>query len=530
MAEVLHGSLPDPPAAGSICMTLSTKGLGDQSLAALAAWSEAIGASSVTVQGEELKQASETTFSTQARLHAILRPHNTGEVVACLQIAARYGIAIYPISRGTNWGLGGRVPPRGDAVLLDLSRLNRILSFDQELGTLCLEPGVTFSQVFGFLREQGSDFWLSPIGGSDLSSVLGNALERGEGAGPLGDRSNHVAGLEVVTAAGQVLHTGFSRFEGAQTAGLCRHGVGPSIDGLFAQSNLGVVTKMTVWLSKQPKYQVRFRCRFGSPAQLSAGLDALRELHQQRVLTDCGFTVWNLNKFLALNGRYPWTRTDGETPFRLFPHVSEHPAFVVGNLYAASVAIGQALLQQLQETMQVHVDEFEAEEVSEERRQADPSCDMGFPNPVNLKTAYWRKRGVPYGPNPETDRCGVIWLCPALPFKGELIAEVFQVLEELGYQHRLETQIGLSAISPRLVHAYVSLIYDRDVAGEDERAMACHDQMLAWLLKKGLPPYRLGIQSMGGVGLPNDGYAQLLRGLRHQLDPLGIIAPGRYVD
>lgn len=34
--------------------------------------------------------------------------------------------------------------------------------------------------------------------------------------------------------------------------------------------------------------------------------------------------------------------------------------------------------------------------------------------------------------------------------------------------------------------------------------MACHDQMLAWLLKRGLPPYRLGIQSIDELGLPND--------------------------
>lgn len=496
----------------------------------LAAWSEAIGASHVVAHPEELERASRTTFATQGRVQAILRPAHATDVAACLTIASRYGVALYPVSRGTNWGLGGRVPPRGKAFLLDLSRMHRIRSYDPVLGTLSLEPGVTFLQVYEFLRDQGSDFWLSPIGGSDLSSVLGNALERGEGAGPLGERSNHVAGLEVVTANGQVLRTGFSRFEGAQTSGLSRHGVGPSLDGLFAQSNLGVVTQMTVWLSKQPRYQLRFKGRFRDAAHLSQGLDALRELHQQRVLTDCGFTVWNLHKFLALNGRYPWTRTAGATPFRLFPQVDMHPAYVSGHLHAASAEIGQAMLQQVQETLRLSVDDWDSEEITAAQRQKDPRLDVGYPNPVNLKTAYWRKRGVPNGPDPEADGCGVIWLCPALPFKGALIAEVFQALETMGYAHRLETQIGLSAMSPRLVHAYISLIYDRDVPGEDERAMACHDEMLAWLLERGLPPYRLGIHSMEAMGPKDDGYAQLLRGLRRQLDPAGIIAPGRYVD
>ncbi|MES2951278.1 MAG: FAD-binding oxidoreductase [Pseudomonadota bacterium] len=497
---------------------------------ALVAWRTVVGHDFVSDDAAQLNEAATTTFATEGAPVAMVSPADAAAVAASVRVAIEFGIPLYPVSRGTNWGLGGRVPSRGPAALLDLSRMNRIHDYDANMGTLTLEPGVTFRQVYAFLRERASPFWLTPIGGSDLSSVVGNALERGEGVGALGERSNHVAGLEVVTAGGEILHTGFSRFEGARTAALSRHGVGPSLDGLFAQGNLGIVTRMSVWLGKQPAHQTRFMCRFASMPALAQGLDALRELHHQRVLTDCGFTIWNLQKYLALQGRYPWTRTAGATPFRLVAAGAPEPAFCGGHLHAASAAMGAALREQVQLALEPHCEGMNFRVVDAAMRAADPRMDCAFPNPVNLRTTYWRKRGGPESRNPEQDRCGVIWLCPALPFDGPLVAHTLQQLGEIGFAHRLEAHIGLSAMSPRLIHAYVSLVYDRDVACEDERAMACHDAMLAWLMEQGLPPYRLGIHSMGVLRSRDGPFERLLRGIRSHLDPKGILAPGRYVD
>lgn len=498
--------------------------------AALVAWRDAIGFDFVRDEAALLNEAGATTFATEGRPVAIISPSDSAAVAECVRIAARFLVPVYPVSRGKNWGLGGRMPSRGPAALLDLSRMNRIHEFDSTLGTLSLEPGVTFRQVYDFLRERASPFWLSPIGGSDHSSVIGNALERGEGIGALGERSNHVAGLEVVTAGGDTVHTGFARFPGARTAALSRHGVGPSLDGLFAQGNLGIVTRMSVWLGKQPAHQTRFMGRFQSPQALEQGLDALRELHHQRVLTDCGFSVWNLHKYLALQGRYPWTRTAGTTPFRLIAAGEPEPTFFSGYLHAASPAVGAAFREQVQLALEPCCDRLDFQVLDAAMRAADPTLDCAFPNPVNLRTAYWRKRNIPDGANPEQDRCGLIWICFALPFEGPLVAYVLPQLGEIGFAHRMEAHIGLSAMSPRLIHAYVSLVYDRDVDGEDERAMACHDAMLAWLMEQGLPPYRLGIHSMGVLRSRNGPFERLLRGIRSHLDPHGIIAPGRYVD
>ena len=86
------------------------------------------------------------------------------------------------------------------------------------LAYVTVEPGVTFAALHAFLRARGSRLFASTTGGSPHASVVGNALERGDGSGPYGDRLQHACALEVVLPTGEVVHTGHDRFEGARSA------------------------------------------------------------------------------------------------------------------------------------------------------------------------------------------------------------------------------------------------------------------------------------------------------------------------
>ena len=69
--------------------------------------------------------------------------------------------------------------------------------------------------------------------------------------------------------------------------------------------------------------------------------------------------------------------------------------------------------------------------------------------------------------------------------------------------------------------------YDRDVPGEDERAMQCYRELLDRLTASGYHSYRLGIQSSAEMA-DKDAYTALLSTIKHAIDPKGILAPGRY--
>ena len=213
---------------------------------------------------------------------AIVRPGNREEVQTVLRIANEYRIPVYPVSGGCNWGYGSRVPSASGSVLLDFGRMNRILDFNEDLAYITVEPGVTQQQVYAFLQERKSRLWMDATGASPQASLVGNTVERGFGHTPYGDHFSHVCGLEVVLPDGEVMETGFSRFENARTGALHRWGVGAYLDGLFTQSNLGVVTRMSIWLMPAPEYFQAYFFSCDSAGGLSSIVEALAPPTSQR--------------------------------------------------------------------------------------------------------------------------------------------------------------------------------------------------------------------------------------------------------
>ncbi|MBC7927152.1 MAG: FAD-binding oxidoreductase, partial [Bryobacteraceae bacterium] len=245
---------------------------------AFAAWSEVLGPEHVITDRAALESSATATFLTRQRIPAILRPSTREQVQQCLHVANRFSIPVYPISSGFNWGYGSRVPVEDQCALMDLRRMTRILDFSEDLAYVTVEPGVTQAQLLTFLRERGSRLWLDATGSTPLSSLIGNTMERGFGHTPYGDHFATSCGLEVVMPDGDIVETGFSRFPNAKAGPVYRWGVGPSIDGLFSQSNLGIVTRMTVWLMPAPEYFQAYFFRCDDENGLPALIDALRPL------------------------------------------------------------------------------------------------------------------------------------------------------------------------------------------------------------------------------------------------------------
>jgi 4-cresol dehydrogenase (hydroxylating) flavoprotein subunit len=221
---------------------------------AVAEWVEMLGSDGVVLNAVELSAVERATYATEQRVPVVLRPSSNEQVQGCMKVAGKWGVPVYPMSGGRNWGYGSRVPVVSGCGMMDLSRMKGILDFDEKLGCVTLEPGVTQRELYEFLQKQGSRRWMDATGSTAESSVVGNVVERGFGHTPYGDRFSNVCDLEVVMADGQLLRTGFSRLEKAQNKGVFRWGLGPYLDGLFTQSNLGVVTRLTLWLLPAPEY------------------------------------------------------------------------------------------------------------------------------------------------------------------------------------------------------------------------------------------------------------------------------------
>ena len=185
---------------------------------------------------------------------AAIAPASVEEVQAVVRVANRYHIPIYTISTGRNLGYGGSAPALSGSVVLDLKRLNRIIEVSERHAYALVEPGVSYFDLYRYISERGLKVWLDcPDPG--WGSLVGNALDRGGGVTSAAYRNHFEAhcGMEVVLANGDLLRTGMGALPGAKTWQQFKTGFGPAIDGIFSQSNFGIVTKMGFWLMPQPE-------------------------------------------------------------------------------------------------------------------------------------------------------------------------------------------------------------------------------------------------------------------------------------
>ncbi len=492
-------------------------------MSAIARWSDLLGHEHV-----DIAPVASATFATSQRIEAWLRPGTASEVAACLAIASEERVRIHPISRGCNWGYGSRVPPVDGAVVLDLGRLDRIVDFDERLAYVTVEPGVTFRRLSSYLRSIRARVWASVTGGPADGSVLANALERGDGSGPLGDRFGYLCGLEVALPTGELVHTGFARFAGSPVAPLSRWGVGPSLDGLFSQSGPGVVTRATIWLAPYPRHFRLAAFRVADDASLPAVIDAARDLTLSSVTT-ATIPVWNDLKALALVGQYPWLEAsttplpdDVRTALRAREQIGRWNGTV--SLYAGSRAHGDALRGLVEQALggvaELAFRDGPADPLTATEEECGPM--LGVPHDRSAAAAYWRKRTpVPPTLDPDRDRCGFLWLGHAVPCEGSHARTIADLYETELSRAGFEPGIALLAVTARALSAVAQIAYDRDLPGEDERARACHDRIYALAVERGYPPFRRGIQTPALLGEP--AYDDLVTAIRRAVDPHGVL-------
>jgi 4-cresol dehydrogenase (hydroxylating) len=369
--------------------------------------------------------------------------------------------------------------PVCDGVLLDLSRLNRIVDFDEKLAYVTLEPGVTQRQLYEFLRSQGSRLWMDATGSSPDCSVVGNTLERGFGHTPMGDHCSAACGFEVVLPTGECIDTGFSRFPNTRTGALSRWGVGPSLDGLFTQSNLGIVTRMSVWLMPAPEY---FQAFFFQSEQAAGTLtEALRPLRQSGTLRSV-VHLGNDYKVISGTGTYPWAVTGSRTPLdadtmaRLRRELSIARWSGSGALYGTRNQVREARrllrgalagkvnrLQFVDDRRLALIARLERpfrlltgrSDLGRALKLLPPLMDVlkGRPTEAFLPSAYWRKpssaTGLPVPLDPDRDRCGLLWCSPVAPNTAEDVDAVVRIASEAALAAGFEPIISVSLFNER---------------------------------------------------------------------------------
>ena len=503
----------------------------------------------VSTHPVETAAAETATYPTSERVVALVRPGSRKEIQECVRAANTHLVPLYPVSTGKNWGFGSRVPAFDGCAILDLGRLDRIVELDEELAYVVIEPGVTQRALYAYLQEHTAGrLWIDATSSSFDASVIGNLLERGHGVTMYCDHAACAVDYEVVLATGECIHTGYGMFPDARTSELDFWGLGPSLTGLFSQSNFGIVTRATVWLMRAPEYsEVGFFTVSDNDA-FAALIDEVRPLRLDRILKNGPF-FGNVYQAVQKVMTYPWTATDGAVPLPLSTALelaAPHRYSLWNGSIGLTGAVEEVALQRERLTRALtgkaswftfvnHELKNLAQEFPPSRHREVRSVIAGFNGAVGgtgLPAVYWRIGGPPADltdMDPDRDRCGFKFWTVTSPFRGRDAREVAALATEIVLRHGFEPSIGILPVRERTLQFHIACAYDRRVEGHDRTVMACHGELSAALMDRGYYPTRLGIGSGDVLMRSEPAYRTVVEALKRTLDPAGILAPGRYV-
>jgi FAD/FMN-containing dehydrogenase len=200
---------------------------------------------------------------------AMLAPASTDEVVEIVRLAAEHRVALVPQGGNTGMAGGATPPPDGSALLLSMRRMNRIRTISAENRIAVAEAGVVLATLHEAAHDVGMRFPVT-LGARGSCTIGGLTSTNAGGTQVLkfGTMRSLVAGVEAVLPDGSV-HSGLS--------GLKKDNRGYSLDQLRigAEGTLGVITAAALRLVPAIASRAVAWAGVASPAQ---ALELLRFL------------------------------------------------------------------------------------------------------------------------------------------------------------------------------------------------------------------------------------------------------------
>ncbi len=506
--------------------------------------------------------------------YAFVYPESKEEVQILVRFATEFKIKLWVYSTGKNWGYLNTSGSEHSIVVL-LNRMDKIVHVDNELAYAIIEPGVTYEKLCNYLEENNYSLWTDSPGGPPTGSVIGNALDRGVGVTKYGDHYAHLCGYEVVLADGSIIHTGVANKEGNKgTAHLYKWYVGPYVEGLFSQSNFGIVTQAGIWLMRKPNDYAIFSLNIQDNTALEKCMDAVRDLMLEGVIPETGrFSndvailtlltqaidegispkeVISKEKLASLKKKYHvpgWTGSFGiygHTPMvnaaaKIAKRQLEqsHSCLRINHFSKKRAKFIRSMIESIVKIESKHFINF-IDNLTRKLLGSSLALIKLFPGLIDLhegkpvetvvRRGYFRyqKKRPQKDIHVGRDDIGILWSVPLLPFKGnEVVAftkECGLLFEKFKFDFYMTTMI----FNARSVCPLMVILYDRLDQEECKRAEQLYGEILDLSHKMGYQHFRAGINGWKKLYQSYPELKELNQKIKSVLDPSSILAPGRY--
>ncbi len=498
--------------------------------AALSAFEAELGADGVIAGGPDLAEFRDP-FAPPAGAWfepgAVLLPTSVEEVQAILRIANAHKTPVWTHGQGRNNGYGGPAPRVSGSFVMSLRRMNRVLEVNEGSAYALVEPGVRFFDLYDHLRSTGSKLWMS-VPDLGWGSIVGNTLDHGVGYTPYGDHMNSQCGMEVVLANGDVMRTGAGGLPNSKAWQVYKHGCGPTVDGLFTQSNFGVVTKMGVWLMPPPDCYMPGWLQLKNDSDLELLLERLRPLMIDGTIPNQPMIINSVCAMSAFTQRDAWYTGEGNLPQAIIDQIASQPmlgAWVMrfalygdAKIVARQREIVEAALGSIPGAT-LNFSEYDGRNLPElenphERVQA------GIPSMALDQMTRW------YG----GEKGGHIGFSCAMPITGKDGAAIRDLVRGELNAAGLDYS-GVIIVGKRSMIHVGLVVFDTENAAQADAAYTTTKNMVRSAAAQGYGEYRSHLDFMDLVAdqydFNNHAQRRFHEVIKDALDPNGILSPGK---
>ena len=221
----------------------------------------------------------------------VITPESLAEVQQIVKIANEFKVPIIPKSSNTN-RYGGTIV-NNSGVILDLGKLNRIISIDDTNMHVVIEPGVTFEQLQSALDEY--KLRILPTIFSSSDSIISSYLTRYPTYSmPKFEYTDLVVNLEIVLGNGEMFRTG--SWASVKSPPVYPYGSSLDFFRIFhgARGGLGIITKASIRVKPKPLLQEIIAVPFSSHEDF---VNFVYDVERKEIGTECII----LNKVNAMN-------------------------------------------------------------------------------------------------------------------------------------------------------------------------------------------------------------------------------------
>ncbi len=230
----------------------------------------------------------------------VVRPGCTREVSDIMKLCDQELIPV--TTRGAGTGLSGQAVPVKGGIVLEMMRMNRILSVRVDDLYCEVEPGAVFASVNKALEPHG--YWFPPAPGSgDVCTIGGMIANSASGIRTVkyGATRDLVLGLEVVLADGTVIEAGNRGLKNAS---------GYQLEKLFvgSEGTLGIITMARLRILPKPKSSGSLIASFNS---LEAAGGAISQIYIHRLMPSA-LEIMDQNCIQAVKRKFGTPLPDAE--------------------------------------------------------------------------------------------------------------------------------------------------------------------------------------------------------------------------